>query len=355
MAQKSPPIYLDRKLVVDLTDKYGVGEEVDLFGFEQELEGQKIKIITNELMKYWTQHNDGSLRALNPGDQAVEYVLCRPLNLADIEKALKLLYRELNAPDVKVYESYRTSIHVHLNFLQDTLRTVLNFITLSVIFDEMFVSQNGEQRVGNNFCLRTRDAEGQLADLMHSITKYGNLWSINMDHRYSSVNLASLLKFGTIEFRSLECSTDLDRVMHWVKTLNALKQAAKQFKDPKEIIVKFSMYGPRGFMMKCLGEQYTKYWDVPGVQQMLGRGMRLAQDLAFCVEWVAADDSQKPAAKPKAQKKMPVIPMPPAPDWPVAYDNQVNALAQAAPVHIQFQNGNWVLPPGFAAAGGLVQ
>lgn len=279
------PIILDRKLFEDVGGSPHATEP-DMFGIEVELEGMKIQSQKDSIMKYWGIHQDNSLRANKPGSQCCEYVFFKPLVMEDTKKALTVLFDYLNGtPGVEVFDSYRTSVHVHVNCLQDTIRTVVNFLTLSIIFDELLVSQNGETRIGNNFCLRSKDAEGQIADIVRSVSQHGSIFNLSPNDRYSSTNFSSLVKFGTVEFRSLEGTTDYKRVMHWVKTLQALKEAARTYENPREIIAKFSRRGPLGFIVSSLGEQYEKYTKVAGSHMMLHNGMRLAQDFAFCSDW----------------------------------------------------------------------
>lgn len=317
-------IVLDRKLIQDVGDNYGIGTEQDMFGIEVELEGNHIVTGKESVSKYWSPHQDGSLRVQKEAAQAIEYVFKRPLAMEDTEKALKSLFEFLtNTPGTEVFDSYRTSIHVHVNCLNESIRTIVNFITLAIIFDELLVSQNGETRQGNNFCLRSKDAEGQIADLITSVTKHGNLFNLHPENRYSSTNFSSLLKFGTIEFRSLECTTDFQRVMHWINTLQSLKVAARQYENPREIISKFSKRGPFGFVISHLGEQYAKYTAVPGMHQMLHNGMRLAQDFAFCSEWQQPDPGEIKEPKAVRSRYKELLPGP-------ALQAYQQVLAQAA-------------------------
>jgi hypothetical protein len=271
----------------------------DVFGIEVELEGKKIVECPQEVKDYWAQHPDGSLRAFAPGDQAIEYVSRVPYDLKTTEKAVSLLFNFLNKKPCQVYESYRTSIHIHVNFGMETFRTIYNFMTLALLLDELFVSQNGDHRIGNNFCLRAKDAMGQVVALIASVNNGKNFFHITANERYSSINFASLMKFGSIEFRSLECTTHQGRLMHWIGTLNRLKQKAKTFKNPTEIIQLFSQKGPRAFLTEILGPYAMKYINVRDMDQMLHNGMRIAQELAYCSAW--NEISQKDIAE-KAQK-----------------------------------------------------
>jgi len=273
------------KLAVHMPIQQNAMDYADAYGIEMEIEGANILKPPIEVMQYWTTTKDGSLRIKNPGDEAIEYLFRMPFGPAQTEKAIGYLFAYLNSPGVTVYESYRTSIHVHVNFAMEEYRTIYNFICLALLFDELLVSQNGEHRVGNNFCLRAKDAMGQLQELMSSVNNGHGFFDINQNHRYSSINFASLMKYGTIEFRSLECTTHEGRLMHWIGTLQALKNKAKIFKNPTEIIQAFSGLGPEAFLKDVLGPYAAKYVAVEGATDMLFNGMRIAQDFAYCSEW----------------------------------------------------------------------
>lgn len=260
----------------------------DVFGIEVELEGKNILKANDDVLLYWTQHNDGSLRKLLPGDETIEYVSRVPYDMKTTEKAVGILFKYLTKAPAQVYESYRTSIHVHVNFGQETFRTIYNFMTLSLLLDELLTSQNGDHRIGNNFCLRAKDAMGQVVALTTSIEQSNGFFNIQANERYSSINFASLMKFGSVEFRSLECTTHEGRLMHWIGTLNRIKQRSKEYTNPVEIIQQFSMLGPRAFLASTLGPFALKYLNVPGMEDMLHNGMRIAQDFAYCSAWKEA-------------------------------------------------------------------
>lgn len=264
--------------------------EADMFGVEIELEGNRITvpIQEKEFHGFWAVHNDGSLRTSANGgtsDQAIEYVFRRPLNMIDTVKAVGLLETHLTKTGVDVHESGRTSVHVHVNVGNETMATVYNYITLAVIFDELLVSQNGRHRIGNNFCFRFKDAEGAIIDVANSIRQYGDLQGINTGNRYSSVNICSMFKFGTIEFRSLECTVNSARIMAWINVLQSMKEAARRFKNPVEIISQFSLMGVDRFFLSVLGAAGAPYVRVEKRHSMLFDGVRLAQDFANSSSW----------------------------------------------------------------------
>lgn len=296
-------MYLNEQLQGTIPIQQAAMQYPDSYGIEVELEGKNFTTPPLDVMLYWSQHKDGSLRIKNPGDSAIEYVTNQPFPMQQIEKAVTALFTYLTSPGVKVYDSYRTSIHVHVNFGTEAFRTIYNFIALSLIFDELLVSQNGDHRIGNNFCLRARDAYGQVQSLISSIEHGHNFFDIPANDRYSSINFASLLKFGSIEFRSLECTTHEGRLLHWIGTLAELKKKAKTYVNPVDVIQQFSMLGPKQFLANVLGPFSTKYAHVENMEDMLFNGMRIAQDFAFCSEWNEITQADLDAAKAKRAKE----------------------------------------------------
>jgi hypothetical protein len=257
----------------------------DVYGIEIELEGRRI--CTNEfsVRKYWTTAEDGSLRTLEPNSEAIEYKLPVPYDYPSTIKAISSLFDYLNSPGVEVFPSYRTSIHIHLNFGLEEFRTIYNFMTLSFILDELLTSKNGDHRIGNNFTLRARDALGQLVSIISSIQEGQHFYGITTNERYSSINFASLTKFGSIEFRSLECTTDKARLINWIDTLSYMKGKSRDFVNPRQIVQDFHKMGPKVFLFSILGPHAQKYSEEPDYPLMLKRGLRMAEDLAYCSEW----------------------------------------------------------------------
>jgi hypothetical protein len=272
----------------------------DAFGIELELEGRGLvpAVPQHALWDYFTTHEDNSLRVIREDGERIEYVFKQPFDYDTTIKATKILFDHLNSDKAEVFESYRTSLHVHVNCGRESMRTIYNFITLSLMFDELFSSTAAKHRIGNNFCLRARDAQYQIEELIMSIQGHSGPWALNSNHRYSSINFVSLNKFGTIEFRIMECMTDFKRAKHWIDTLQALKAAARNFTDPRDVIKNFSKYTLEEFMTVVLGDCAPYYMRQAEWQPLLVSGMRLSQDFAFCSQW----KTQVPKVNPQEAK-----------------------------------------------------
>ena len=229
----------------------------------------------------WIPHIDNSLR--NGG---IEYVIRQPVLRGRVGLALEALNKHL-ADSNKVF-SYRTSIHVHVNVQDMTLRQWVNYISLFCIFEELLVNVVGPERAGNKFCLRFKDADASMRLLRQGIMDETLPHILGGDLKYASCNLRATVSHGTLEFRAMRGNLDVPFIQAWVDTLLALKDAAKEAKDPSVFVQEMSFLGPREFAHKYLpanviADGVLAQEDI--LSNSMYDGARLAQDVAYCIEW----------------------------------------------------------------------
>lgn len=245
-------------------------------GIEIEVEGERLPY----LEKFWKNEQDGSLR----GPETCEYVLEKPMTLKEARLALSYLDAQYKLKDAKVYDSVRAGVHVHINVQNLNMIELYNFMTLYIILEEVLVKFCGPYREGNLFCLRTGDADYLLTCLAKSAeTKFfNNLVSDQL--RYASMNVKALGTYGSLEFRAMRGTRDLDLIYKWAEVLLHLREVAKEYQSPDKIVENYSEGGARDFLIHALGEN-TKLFLCEGFEGMLTDGMRRAQDIAYCVDW----------------------------------------------------------------------
>lgn len=271
--------YSKARKALDMTpgQMFGARAVAGEVGIEIECEGNNL---AKRISKYWTTHADGSLRG-----ESIEYVLNGPISREAVGDALKVLNDELKARGSVVNESYRTSVHVHLNAQTMKIRTVFNQLILYMLFEDLLVEYCGKDRVGNLFCLRAQDAEN-LIQVLSDALKSGNYGYFNGDHlRYAAVNVNALSKYGSLEFRAFRGTTDPKAIAEWVSILLKIKDAAAEYDNPTEICRDFSVVGPKAFMNKVFGPEISavlnQYKDV---EKRLMGGVRMVQDIAFAID-----------------------------------------------------------------------
>lgn len=273
-------------------------------GIEVEVEGGPWpnKAITN-----WITHADGSLR-----NNGIEYIIRQPVNRDKVSATLTTL-REGLANAVLDF-SYRTSIHVHINIQDLTIRELVNYVTIFAIFEELLVNVVGPERAGNKFCLRFKDADEALRTIPKGLndSDLGNY--LAGDFKYASCNLRAVVSHGTLEFRAMRGNLEVDFINDWVQLLLSLKDAAKSTKSPRIFVEELSHLGPQTFAQKYLPKGNRITAAVLGQYNKLGNslfeGARLVQDIAYCMEW----GEPQPRVGPSAKK---VEMAPPEPDFPI--------------------------------------
>lgn len=253
-------------------------------GLEIECEG--MNLVTG-MVDYWLCHQDNSLRPVKDHPPQ-EYVLREPLDRKDVPKALKYLTAKLKAAGSELVYSHRTSVHVHLNCQQLTLQEIYKIWCLYMVFEEILIEFSGPDRPGNLFCLGSKQAEYQVQMMLNAVAQenFEEIFSDNL--RYTSCNVASLNKFGSLEFRSMRGTVDQGLIQSWIDILCIIKDKALEYSNPQEIVKDFQRLNAEGFMKKTfygrddiiaiLGtykDLHKKLWD----------GLRLMRDVAYAVTW----------------------------------------------------------------------
>lgn len=247
-------------------------------GLEIEVEGRRLPAP----VRWWRRDRDGSLR----GAESMEYVLERACTLEEVELALKHLdecYKERRSI---VDDTVRAGVHVHINCQQLSMRELYNFFTLYLVLENILIKYCGEYREGNLFCLRCQDAEMLLYELIAAAKDKAFVHHFHSDEmRYASMNVKALGDYGSLEFRAMRSTRDLNAILDWVKILYNLRTVAKDFDSPVQIIEEVSGLGREAFLQKCLGPFAEFFNGVDGVDDLLYEGVQLSQCLAYCVNW----------------------------------------------------------------------
>lgn len=244
-------------------------------GIEVEAEGQNLP---RQRVKGWRCIEDGSLRG-----ESREYVLEQPVPRANVLGFLEILKAAYAREGTIIQDSFRTSVHVHVNVQEMPIVQWYNYITLYLVFEEMLTEFCGPTRVGNLFCLRAQDAEYMLDMLQQSAVRKEWHRLVHDNLRYAALNIKATGTYGSLEFRSMRGTEDIHLINNWVNILLSLKDAATRYKDPREIVEDMSLCGPNGFFNKNLGK-YPFLYRNRHAQSILD-GARRIQDLAYCVDW----------------------------------------------------------------------
>lgn len=232
MAEASVGEVLERpKEIRNFTGEASLVLPHDFIGIEIELEGLT-KIPELPSFSYWALHADNSLRTEGGENplQAIEFVLKFPLCGKDLVNSLKEFHSTVGAMKKPPITSERTSVHIHLDVRDLSIRELYRLIIIYCVFEKVLFRYCGIDREDNNFCVPFYRAEGHIFENISEIqrkglrqfTKY-----LESEYRYAALNLCALLKFGSVEFRHCGGTYDVESIKNWINIIFKLKQYAK--------------------------------------------------------------------------------------------------------------------------------
>lgn len=224
-----------------------------------EIEAEGVHLPTDYTGKFWRTVPENSLR------QGIEYVLKTPLPIEGAQKACDEFEEIMKLADAEFYDSLRTSTHIHVNVIHLNLHSLFKVICASWLVESLLVHMHGPNRVGNLFCLRLQDADFLGRIFIEDIeglfspkdTRYGHSFlyrSGDQGNRYAATNLASIRKFGSVEYRFMKGMYTSTELMTWTKALQSLVANAVTYPTINEM-ADDALYGNATlFLKKLFGE-----------------------------------------------------------------------------------------------------
>lgn len=114
--------------------------------------------------------------------------------------------------------SERTSIHVHVNVRDLSLKEVRNLILTYALLEPLFFEFAGQDRKGSIYCVPL--SYTYLPSLYkHPVHILLDKWKNN---KYTAFNLLPIISFGTVEFRHLYGTDDLGVFTTWLTAIKEL-------------------------------------------------------------------------------------------------------------------------------------
>lgn len=218
-------------------------------------------------------------------NKGYEIIASSPMAMSALDPLITTLCDNINQRSP--IECNRTSTHVHLNMLKDTILQVLNCIVVYWLLETPLTRLCGEEREGNHFNLRLKDAEAMVPVLCESLASENVLDYLTDRVRYAGLNMNALLKFGSLEFRSMRGTTDASLVLSWTKGLHHMCSVAKTFGTPAQVFDTFLDCTREQFVRKFLPDDLaTQVLAVPGYEQMMDESASIVCALAYAQDWI---------------------------------------------------------------------
>lgn len=176
-------------------------KHVPLFGVELELENPPDwkDVELNKIHQSYQIVHDGSLR------NGCEYVSAIIHN-----KTLERFFTNTEFIFSKPHTaSIRCSTHVHINARNLSLPQIRNWTTVYAVVEDALFSFCDPLRKGNNYCYSITHTKPTKSTLKQKQSQQDSL-------KYCAVNSGSLVDKGTLEFRQLEGTTDINKLKQWL-------------------------------------------------------------------------------------------------------------------------------------------
>lgn len=243
-------------------------------GIEVEMEGNKPFPLT--ISNKWVGVEDHSLRGYS-----MEYVTIGAIDYDEVGEYLAALSTTLKDNNITVKHSFRAGVHVHINCQELNVDQILSYASTYYCMETALTRFCGTNREGNFFCLRAQDAEYPISVLL-AAAKNRDLHYLNTDDlRYAALNLRSLFRHGTLEFRAMETHPDLSKIEPWAKMLYRMREYSKSLLRKSAIPYDISYFGPRHWVGKVLGQEFLNLIDYPDLEKDVIKDMRLVQELLY--------------------------------------------------------------------------
>lgn len=230
-----------------------------------ELEYEKCKPL-DEISKWWHTDIDHSLRA-----GGLEFV-SRPLHPDKVHEAVAEMLAM--AKGVLAHVTPRCGLHVHLNVTDLTWSELYRLTTYYTLLEPHLFKEMAPGREMSHFCVPTwtntalteymyNDGQRLRNGIIIPGTQKSTSWAkaaaylvggLGLGHnnhrlrilgtpKYAALNMASLKKFGTLEFRQAPSSLDPVFIEAWATILINIREEALKYDDATDIIRAYDRYG----------------------------------------------------------------------------------------------------------------
>ena len=144
----------------------------------------------------------------------------------------------------------------------------------------------GPLRKGNRFCLSLREAEGLMATILGFKDCVGGVevnarYLINQDRqKYSALNVATLRKFGTLEFRGMPGEKDVNRLHTWLNVLEGIYKwgTTTSIKDTVSFL---DEYGAEAFARTILPPEFLELFPVDTIADSINQSRSIFCEFEF--------------------------------------------------------------------------
>lgn len=216
------------------TDNRRVGIEIEQ-EYRTEQQYRKCQEVMSD--KYWTVKGDGSLRHFG-----VEFC-SNILYPGDVDAALDQVFDYLQAGTF----SWRTGIHVHIDVSDLDEAQIRSVCELYAVVEPVLFEWEGNERDQSRFCVPWYTCPAAVRAMLSQLDgdEFAVREAFERFGKYSALNLTSIPRFGTIEFRHMQTVNDKEKLRKYVNICLAIVEAGKEKINAGQML---SMNGAENFI-----------------------------------------------------------------------------------------------------------
>jgi len=210
-------------------------------GIEVEVENIYNPTKNKDALNIWDITEDGSLR--NWGREFVSLPIPAKYARYALDKLMEALEEE-NEPQF----TSRTGIHIHVNVQDMNINQLVSLVLLYYVTERLLYRFVGRERKNNIFCVPLQNTNYFLQ--IYNAVKINNkeeteaepedlytFKSIVEDwKKYLGLNLLPILRYGTVEFRHLYGTQDVNLIVNWINIILSLKKAAMEVTNFENLV-----------------------------------------------------------------------------------------------------------------------
>lgn len=248
-----------------------------LIGIEVEIERALPNKVASFIPTVWiNQVEDGSLR-----NNGIEFVTC-PHEVKYTETLLGMLFKHL--PE-KAEFTPRTSIHVHFNVRDMSIEQVSSVLYTYLAVEKLLYRWVGVDREKSIFCVPIQETV-LMSNFGYLISK-NNIRALSW-MKYTGLNVLPIREKGTIEFRHLYGTKDLNRILLWINLISCIMEYAK--KTPADRVINTilelnSNSEYRTFVEEVFQEYSTELTEFRDCSKLVEKGVNYIKSQALHNEY----------------------------------------------------------------------
>jgi len=228
-------------------------------GIEIEVENINPNAVMKDLRDTWEITHDGSLR---PPNRSAELRSPKPgYSGKALVNSIDALATSKNLCNGTF--GWRAALHLHIDMRDKDSRDLHMAVVLYSLLEPYIFAWDGTGRHESRFCMPWWVCSSDMATALNII--YADSDPIFKHHiyrfsKYTALNLAPLMRFGTVEFRHAQSTIDRSKLLEYINIALDIVNARNRKPDvtPSEMVLQFISTTPEEFLFDWVSDRTAR-------------------------------------------------------------------------------------------------